>query len=63
MVPQCGELQVDCNELLWCMSNYDATNCTEIRDTAQLEVEELMNIYYNSNLAWGFLLIMIVRPS
>jgi hypothetical protein len=63
MVPQCGEFQIDCNELAWCIDNYAATNCTDIRNMAQLEVEELMNIYYNSNLAWGFVLIMIVRPA
>lgn len=50
----------DYNETDWCMDKYQATNCTEIRDAAQDEVEDLMIFFYNSNVAWGFLLIMVV---
>ncbi|CAB9507151.1 expressed unknown protein [Seminavis robusta] len=60
MVPGCGQEATSCNETEWCLVNYQATNCTAIRDAAQLEVEDLMNFYYNGNLAWGFILIAIL---
>lgn len=44
----------------WCIENYQATNCTLIRDTAQMEVEDLLIFFYNGNVAWGIFFIMIL---
>jgi hypothetical protein len=47
-------------ELDWCIENYNATDCTNIRKAAQEEVYDLMSWFYNSSVAWGFALIMVV---
>lgn len=59
MVPVYGEGNAQ-NETEWCQRNYNATNCTEIRDAAQAEVAGLMSWFYNANLAWGCALIAVV---
>ena len=51
------------NETEWCMDQYQATNCTEVRDKAQGEVEDLMLTFYHANLAWGIVLILVVSLS
>ncbi len=48
------------SEAAWCVINYEATNCSSIRDAAQYRtVHSVLGIYYVS-AAWGILLIALV---
>ena len=48
------------NETDWCMDQYQATNCSDVRDEAQHETEELLLFFFNGNAAWGAALLMVV---
>jgi len=48
-------------ETEWCMQNYNATNCSDIRDKAQSDADKMLLTYYYCNAAWGLLLICVVR--
>lgn len=47
----------------WCLDRYQATNCTAIRDAAQDEVENLMVKFFNTNLALGVILVLVVSQA
>lgn len=48
------------SETEWCLKYYETTNCTDIRNAAQDEVRDLMTWFYNTNVAWGFMLTTVV---
>ena len=48
------------NETDWCLEFYQATNCTQIRNEAQIELEDMLMAFYSANLVWGILGIIIV---
>ena len=50
----------DYNETDWCVEQYQATNCSDIRGAAQNEVEDMLILFYNGNVAWGIVFIVVV---
>jgi hypothetical protein len=48
-------------EIQWCETNYNATNCTIIRDDAQTQTVNFLWIFYACSSFWGFMLIALVR--
>jgi len=51
------------NETEWCSVHYNATNCTEIRDSAQDRTIFSLNCLYYFSGAWALLLLFLVRKS
>jgi hypothetical protein len=49
------------NETQWCIDNYQATNCTAIRDAAQKGMERFLLGYYYLNAVWGICFLVLVR--
>jgi hypothetical protein len=47
------------NETEWCLVNYNATNCAEIRNSAQLSSSNAMQSLYLLSAAWGVFLILL----
>jgi len=50
----------DYTEKDWCLDNYQATDCFDIRLAAQAETEDLLRLFYNSQVAWGCALLLIL---
>lgn len=59
MVPLFAE-NSEYNETDWCIDQYQATNCSIVRDEAQHETEDMLMFFFNGNAAWGAALLMVV---
>ena len=50
-------------EVAWCRINYNATDCTEIRDQAQYKTLRFLKGFYFFTGGWGLVLLLLVRES
>lgn len=48
------------NVTSWCLANFNATDCEDIRDEAQEKVDRFMIAYYYGTAIWGIFLILLV---
>ena len=44
----------------WCFKNYNATNCTQIRDDAQARYNRFSRVFYTSNGIWACFLLALM---
>lgn len=48
------------NETAWCLLNYNATNCSAIRNNAQATTDAALKSFYFFSAVWGLLLLLLV---
>lgn len=48
------------SEMDWCIYNYNATNCGEIRNNAQTDMEVTLLTYYGALGGWGCILLFLM---
>ena len=59
MVPILGGVNYT-TEQEWCLKEYNATNCGQIRDDAQKNYNTFSRIFYTSNGIWACLLVALM---
>ena len=59
LVPIMGEPEFD-SEDAWCLANYNATDCSEIRDTAESNMESSMLRFYTTLAGWSSAVVCII---
>lgn len=55
----CAAPEVE-NVTSWCLANFNATNCGDIRAEAQANLDTFMITYYYGNAIWGIVLALLV---